>query len=123
MATPIARAFRLNRSDGAPLEGTVLAAGGQRPAVVVCPGTASPLAPRLARAGLAVITWEPGVSLAEGLTMVLEALRRGELGIVAPAVGVVGAPEVAVTARGARWFAGDLGDVAAVMRWCAETLS
>jgi uncharacterized protein len=120
LATPARRSFSLTGADGGPLRGDLRAAGGARPAVIICHGFKGfkdwgffPVtADRLAQAGFAVVSFnfsgsgvgEPGDSFNEpdrfrhatysngvrDLTVVLTQLRGGALGIQATAIGVLG---------------------------------
>ena len=120
MATPARRAFSLTGADGGPLRGEIRAAGGSRPAVVICHGFKGfkdwgffPVtADRLAQAGFAAVSFnfsgsgvgEPGDVFNEperfrhatysnalrDLTGVLAELRGGRLGVQPTAIGVLG---------------------------------
>jgi len=93
----------------------VLSAGGARPAVVLCPPLPD-LAPRLARAGYAVVSLHAADRVAE----VLAALAQGTLGFEASAVGVIAA--TAATAAGVPWLLYQ-NDLDAAVRWCGEHLA
>jgi dienelactone hydrolase len=120
LATPARRSFSLTGADGGPLRGEIRAAGGPRPAVVICHGFKGfkdwgffPVtADRLAQAGFAAVSFnfsgsgvgEPGDSFNEpdrfrhatysnglrDLTGVLAELRGGGLGVQPTAIGVLG---------------------------------
>jgi hypothetical protein len=67
----------------------VTSAGGWRPVVVLSgpPRSLAPFVERLARAGFATVACDPRSP--DELTTVLEALERGDLGVVAASYGVV----------------------------------
>lgn len=120
MATPARRSFSLTGADGGPLRGEIRAAGGSRPAVVICHGFKGfkdwgffpATADRLAQAGFAAVSFnfsgsgvgEPGDSFNEpdrfrhatysnglrDLTAVLTELRGGGMGDRPTAIGVLG---------------------------------
>jgi hypothetical protein len=76
------------------------------------------LAERLARAGFAVISFDGEPS--DALAIVVAALKRGELGFKATAVGVIGGtPPGAV---GVPWLE-YRNDPDAAVRWCGEHLA
>jgi len=81
LATPTRQTFRL-----ATVSVEVTSGGGTRP-VVVLEGALDTLAGRLARAGFATVTFEAHAS--GDLDLVLEALRRGALGLRAERYGLV----------------------------------
>ena len=59
-----------------------------RPALVICGGPRPELADRLARAGFAVVSFELAGST--DLDVVLDALRRGSVGVAAEKYGLIG---------------------------------
>jgi hypothetical protein len=59
-----------------------------RPAVVICGGPPPELPDRLARAGFAVVSFDLADST--DLDVVLDALRRGTLGVAAETYGLIG---------------------------------
>ena len=88
------------------------------------------LAERLARAGFAVISLDGDAS--DGLTTVVAALRRSELGFKATAIGLLGSGTAGAAAAravapqaGVPWLAvADAPDAAdAAVRWCGEHLT
>jgi len=81
LATPTRQTFRL-----ATVSVEVTSAGGARP-VVVLESALDTLAGRLARAGFATVTFAAHAS--GDLDLVLEALRRGALGLRAERYGLV----------------------------------
>ena len=116
MATPAKRPFRLTAAAGRPLAGEVRTAGGARPAVVIC-NDLPLLADRLARAGFAVVSWDPGGSGDEALddlSVVLDALGSGALGAGGGAYGLVG--QGAAGGVALRWAAAD-ERVRALVTW------
>jgi len=120
LATPSKRSFRLTGADGGPLRGDVTSAGGDRPVVVVCHGFKGfkdwgffpHVAERLARAGLAVVSFNfSGAGVGEDsdtfdeperfgrntytkelhdLDVVLEAVTSGAFGFRLSAYGLFG---------------------------------
>ena len=80
MATPAKRSFRLTGAAGAPVAVDVTSAGGRRPVVVLC-GPVPGLVERLARAGFAVVAFDPPGS--PGLDVALDSLERGLLDVEA----------------------------------------
>ena len=79
MATPAKRSFRLTGAAGSPVAVEVMSAAGQRPVVVLSGRPQPGLAVRLARAGFAVVSFDPPGD--PGLDIVLDALGRGVLGV------------------------------------------
>jgi hypothetical protein len=91
MATPATRSFRLTGAAGSPVAVEVTSAAGQRP-VVVLSGVPRPgLAERLARAGFAVVSFEPPG--ATSLEVALDALGRGVLDVDADSYVLIEARE------------------------------
>ena len=89
MATPTTHTFRLPLSSGATgatVSVAVTSAGGDRP-VVVLAGSLAALAGRLARAGFATVTLDPPSP--DHVTLVLQALQGGALGLRAQRCGLV----------------------------------
>jgi len=74
VATPTKRSFRLTGASGPDVAVDVTSGAGRRPVVVLC-GPVPGLIERLARAGFAVVSFDPPGS--SGLTGVLDALERG----------------------------------------------
>jgi hypothetical protein len=92
VATPTTRALELSGPAGpvgVPVSVQVTSAGGWRPVIVLAGGApaVAPFVTRLARAGFATVACDPR-SPAE-LTLVLEALERGALGVDVASYGVL----------------------------------
>ncbi len=87
MATPAKRSFRLTGAAGPPVEVEVTSAAGQRPVVVLSGRPKSGLAERFARAGFAVVSFDPPG--APGLEIVLDALGRGVLDLDADSYALI----------------------------------
>lgn len=124
MATPAQRSFRLTGLTGAagpPVSVAVTSAGGRRPVVVVC-GAPPGLAGRLARAGFAVVSFEPWP---DGLDVVLDALGRGVLDVEADGCALVeprpdGSFAVARGSGAVRLPGSTVRDVDALVQWLAK---
>ena len=131
MATPAKRSFRLTGAVGSPVAVEVTTAGGQRP-VVVSYGRPKPgLAERLARAGFAVVSFDPPG--APGLDIVLDALGRGVLHVDADSYALIeqrddGSIALARAAAGVRVPGPIVGDMpvelaaAEIVQWLAKHL-
>ena len=129
MATPAKRSFRLTGAVGSPVAVEVTTAGGQRP-VVVSYGRPKPgLAERLARAGFAVVSFDPPG--APGLDIVLDALGRGVLHVDADSYALIeqrddGSIALARAAAGVRVPGPIVGDMpvelaaAEIVQWLAK---
>ena len=87
MATPATRSFRLTGAAGSPVAVEVTSAAGQRPVVVLCGVPRPGLAERLARAGFAVVSFEPPG--APSLEVALDALGRGVLDVDADSYALI----------------------------------
>jgi hypothetical protein len=118
LATPRLTSIRLTPA----IRVDVLTAGGDRPAVVLAPAVPA-LAARLARAGFAVISL--AADGLESLATVVAALRGGELGFKATAIGILGSGTAVATQLGVPWLAvSDAPDAAdQAVRWCGEHLT
>ena len=87
MATPATRSFRLTGAAGSPVAVEVTSAAGQRPVVVLYGVPRPGLAERLARAGFAVVSFEPPG--APSLEVALDALGRGVLDVDADSYALI----------------------------------
>jgi hypothetical protein len=87
VATPAKRLFRLTGAKGSPVAVEVTSAAGQRPVVVLCGRPRPALAERLARAGFAVVSFDPPG--APDLEIVLDALGRGVLKVDADSYALI----------------------------------
>jgi len=87
VATPAKRSFRLTGTAGSPVAVEVTSAAGQRPVVVLCGRTRPGLDERLARAGFAVVSFDPPGG--PGLEVTLDALGRGVLEVDADSYGLI----------------------------------
>jgi len=81
VATPTTRSLELPAPAGATVSVQVTSAGGWRPVVVVSggPGARAPFVERLVYAGFATVVCD--AQSPEELTIVLDALDRGDLGV------------------------------------------
>ena len=131
MATPAKRSFRLTGAAGSPVAVEVTSAAGQRPVVVLCGGPRPELGERLARAGFAVVSFDPPG--APSLEVALDALGRGMLEVDADSYALIephddGSFALARAAAGVRvpgLVVRDLPDdlaAAAIVRWLAKHL-
>jgi hypothetical protein len=124
VATPAERSFRLTgltAPAGAPVSVTVTSAGGRRPVVVLC-GVPPELAGRLARAGFAVVSFDPWP---DGLDVVLDALGRGVLDLEADDYALVeprpdGSIAVTRGSGAARLPGSIVPDADALVQWLAK---
>jgi len=109
----------------------VTSGGGQRPVAVLCGPFKPGLAERLARAGFAVVSFDPPG--APGLEIVLDALGRGVLDVDADSYALIeprddGSIALARAAAGVRVPGLVVGDMpvdlaaAAIVRWLAKHL-
>jgi hypothetical protein len=124
LATPAKRSFRLTGAAGSPVAVEVTSAAGQRP-VVVLSGSLPGLTERLARAGFAVVSFDPPG--AAGLEIALDALGRGVLELEADSYALVeprvdGSIALARAAAGARMPGVVLRDIEAAVRWLVTHL-
>jgi hypothetical protein len=102
--------------SGAPLAGTVWAAGGSRPAVLLVSNTPpnSAVAPALARSGFAVVSWaRPGPGT-EDIGRVTDALGAGALSVRASSYALLA--EGAASRDAIRWATTDRL-LAALVTW------
>ena len=131
MATPAKRSFRLTGATGSPVAVEVTSAPGQRPVVVLCGRPKPGLAERLARAGFAVVSFDPPG--APGLEIVLDALGRGVLEVDADSYALIeprddGSIALARAAAGVRVPGLVVSDMpvefaaAAIVQWLAKHL-
>lgn len=131
MATPAKRSFRLTGATGSPVAVEVTSGGGQRPVTVLCGPLKPGLAERLARAGFAVVSFDPAG--APGLEIVLDALARGVLDVDADSYALIeprddGSIALARAAAGVRVPGLVVGDMpvdlaaAAIVQWLAKNL-
>ena len=100
----------------------VTSAGGGRP-VVVLGGASAPLVARLARAGFATVAFDAHGS--GDWDVVLDALRRGALGLRAERYGLVecandGSSVLTGVAGGTRFSGPTVRDEAAVVQWLTQ---
>ena len=100
----------------------VTSAGGDRP-VVVLAGASAPLVARLARAGFATVAFDAHGS--GDWDVVLDALRRGALGLRAERYGLVecandGSSVLTGVAGGTRFSGPTVRDEAAVVQWLTQ---
>ena len=109
----------------------VTSAAGPRPVVVLCGRPKPGLAERLARAGFAVVSFDPPG--AAGLSLALDALGRGVLDIEADSYALIeqrddGSIALARAAAGVRVAGPMVGDMpvelaaAAIVQWLAKHL-
>ncbi|HEX4628002.1 MAG TPA: hypothetical protein VH137_04360 [Gemmatimonadales bacterium] len=123
MATPTTRSFRLTEAAAGPVSVAVTTAGGRRPVVVLSgplpdiPG----MRDRLARAGLAVVSFEPSP---DGLEVVLDGIGRGVLGVESDSYALVepgpaGSLQVARGAGAVRVAAVTVPGVDGLVQWLA----
>jgi hypothetical protein len=120
VATPTTRSFRLTEAAGGPVSVTVTTAGGRRP-VVVLSGPLPDIAGRLARAGFAVVWFEPSP---DSLEVVLDGIGRGVLGVESDSYALVepgpaGALQVARGAGAVRVAAVTVPGVDGLVQWLA----
>jgi hypothetical protein len=134
VATPAKRTFRLagaGGGGGSPVTVEVTSAAGQRPVVVLCGEPQPGFAERLARAGFAVVSFDPPG--APDLEIVLDALGRGVLGVDANSYALIelrhdGSIALARAAAGVRVPGPVVRDmpvelaVAAMVQWLAKHL-
>ena len=121
MATPAQRSFRLTGAAGPPVSITVTNTAGRRPVVVLC-GARPDLAERLARAGFAVVSFEPWP---DGLDVVLDALGRGVLDVEADGYALVqprpdGSLAVTRGSGAVRLPGATVRDADALVQWLAK---
>src|SRR5207247_2253894 len=131
LATPAKRSFRLTGATGSPVAVEVTSGGGQRPVTVLCGPLKPGLAERLARAGFAVVSFDPPG--APGLEIVLDALGRGVFDVDADSYALIeprddGSIALARAAAGVRVPGLVVGDMpvdlaaAAIVQWLAKHL-
>lgn len=131
MATPATQSFRLTGAAGSPVAVEVTSAAGQRPVVVLCGRPMIGLAERLARAGFAVVSFDPPG--APDLEIVLDALGRGVLNVDADSYALIeprddGSIALARAAAGVRVPGLVVRDMpielaaAAIVQWLAKHL-
>lgn len=111
----------LTGAASAPVTVAVASAGGRRPVVVLC-GAPADLAGRLARAGFAVVSFEPWP---DGLDVVLDALGRGVLDLEADGYALVelrpdGSLAVTRGSGSARLPGATVRDADALVQWLAK---
>jgi hypothetical protein len=122
MATPATRSFRLTEAAGGPVSVAVTTAGGRRPVVVLSgPGPLPDVTDRLARAGFAVVSFEPSP---DSLEVVLDGIGRGVLGLEADSYALVepgpaGSLKVARGAGAVRLPGATVPSVDGLVQWLA----
>ncbi len=99
MATPAKRSFRLTGGTGSPVAVEVTSGGGQRPVAVLCSPLKPGLAERLARAGFAVVSFDPPRD--DGSI----ALARAAAGVRVPGLVVGDMPVDLAAAAIVQWLA------------------
>ena len=131
MATPAKRSFRLTGAAGSAVAVEVTTAAGQRPVVVLSGASQPGLTERLARAGFAVVSFDP--LGAPTLELVLDALGRGVLEVDADTYALIeqrddGSIALARAAAGVRVPGLVVRDMpvelaaAAIVQWLAQHL-